>query len=173
MIVTDSSDLAKEGILSQMELDKLWHPVAYYSKKFAPAELNYNIHDKEMVVIVDCFKEWRHFLIGCPHKIQLYTYHKNLEYFNSTKILNRRQARWAEILSEFDFVIIYRPGEKNSKAVLRIIQRTQARERKVSKRSACGVCSAVSSMLSDTFCASYGFEEDVEDCLIVPKIQEV
>ena len=34
----------------------------------------------------------------------------------TTKILNRRQARWAEILSEFNFVITYRPGEKNGKA---------------------------------------------------------
>ena len=116
MIETDASDLAKGGILSQLEPDKLWHPVAFYSKKFLPAELNYDIHDKEMVVIVDCFKEWRHFLIGCPHKIQVFTDHKNLEYFNSTKVLNRRQARWAEILSEFDFVITYRPGEKNGKA---------------------------------------------------------
>ena len=46
----------------------------------------------------------------------VYTDHKNLEYFNSTKVLNCRQARWAEILSEFDFVIVYRPGEKNGKA---------------------------------------------------------
>ena len=116
MIETDASDLAKGGILSQHEPDKKWHPVAFYSKKFLPAEVNYDVHDKEMVVIVDCFKEWRHFLIGCPHKIMVYTDHKNLEYFNSTKVLNRRQARWAEILSEFDFVIVYRPGEKNGKA---------------------------------------------------------
>ena len=55
-------------------------------------------------------------MIGCPHKIVVYTDHKNLEYFNSTKILNRRQARWAEILSEFDFTIVYRPAKKNGKA---------------------------------------------------------
>ena len=39
--------------------------------------------------------------------------HKNVEYFNTTKILNRRQALWAEILSDFDFVITYRLGDKN------------------------------------------------------------
>ena len=55
MIETDASDLAKGAVLSQYEdLDKKWHPVAFYSKKFSPAELNYDIHDKEMVVIVDC-----------------------------------------------------------------------------------------------------------------------
>ena len=41
--------------------------------------------------------------------------HRNLEYFQTTQILNRRQARWAEILSECNFVITYRPGEKNGK----------------------------------------------------------
>ena len=67
-----------------------------------------------MVVIVDCFKEWGHYLIS--QRVVVYTDHRNLEYFNTTKILNRRQARWAEILSDFDFVITYRPGDKNSKA---------------------------------------------------------
>jgi len=42
--------------------------------------------------------------------------HKSLEYSNTTKLLNRRQARWAEILSQFNFKIFYRPGEKNGKA---------------------------------------------------------
>ena len=117
MIETDASDLAKGAVLSQYEdSDKKWHPVAFYSKKFSPAELNYDIHDKEMVVIVDCFKEWRHMLCGSPNRVVVYTDHRNLEYFQTTKILNRRQARWAEILSEFNFVITYRPGEKNGKA---------------------------------------------------------
>jgi len=46
----------------------------------------------------------------------VFTDHKNLEYFNTTKLLNRRQARWGEILSQFNFKIVYRPGEKNGKA---------------------------------------------------------
>ena len=55
-------------------------------------------------------------LCGSPNRVVVYTDHRNLEYFQTTKILNRRQARWAEILSEFNFVIAYRPGEKNGKA---------------------------------------------------------
>jgi len=46
----------------------------------------------------------------------VFTNHKNLEYFNTTKLLNQRQARCAEVLSQFNFKIVYRPGEKNSKA---------------------------------------------------------
>jgi len=54
--------------------------------------------------------------VGAPEQIVVHTDHKNLEYFNTTKLLNRRQARWAESLSEFNFKIIYRPGERNGKA---------------------------------------------------------
>ena len=52
---------------------------------------------------------------SCEKQITVWTDHKNLEYFNSTKSLTRRQARWAEFLSEFDLIVNYRPGEKNGK----------------------------------------------------------
>ena len=69
-----------------------------------------------MVVIVDSMREWRHILVGCPRRVVVYTNHRNLEYFQYTKILSGRQPRWAELLSELNFVITYRPGEKNGKA---------------------------------------------------------
>jgi len=103
-------------MLSQYKPVNCWHPLAYYDERFLPAELNYDIHDKEMVVIVNFFKEWWHFLMGSPQQIVVYTNYKNLEYFNTTKILNRSQVRWAEILSEFNFKIVYCSGEKNGKA---------------------------------------------------------
>ena len=46
----------------------------------------------------------------------VFTEPKNLQYLNTTKLLNQRQACWAEILSQFYFKIVYRPGEKHSKA---------------------------------------------------------
>jgi len=54
--------------------------------------------------------------MGIPQQIVVYMNHNNLVYFNTTKLLNRRQARWAEILSEFNFKIRYCPGERNGKA---------------------------------------------------------
>jgi len=54
--------------------------------------------------------------MGAPEQIVVYVDHKNLEYFNTTKLLNRRQARWAEILSEFNFKIIYHSSKRNGKA---------------------------------------------------------
>jgi hypothetical protein len=90
--------------------------VAYHSRKFKPAEINYDIHDKEMLAIVVAFKEWEHMLKSVAGEITVYTDHKNLEYFATTKVLTRRQARWAEHLAEFNFKVVYRPGDKNTKA---------------------------------------------------------
>ena len=108
---TDASDFALGAVLSQMGVDGKLHPVAFYSRKFSAAEINYEIHDKELLAIVDSFQEWRHFLEGAAHPVTVYTDHKNLEYFMSARVLNRRQARWNMSLSRFDFVITYRPGK--------------------------------------------------------------
>jgi RNase H-like domain found in reverse transcriptase len=51
----------------------------------SPAELNYEIHDKELLAIVEAFREWRVYLEGAAHRIQVYTDHKNLLYFTTTK----------------------------------------------------------------------------------------
>ena len=66
------------------------HPVAFYTRKFSAAEINYEIHDKELLAIVDSFQEWRHLLEGATLQVIVYTNHKNLIYFMSTHVLNRR-----------------------------------------------------------------------------------
>ena len=114
MIPTDTSDLTKGAVLNQSEPDGNWQSVTLYNKKFSHCEFNYDIHDKEMVLIVDCFKEWRHDLIG--QRVVVYTDQENLDYFHTTNILNCRRAQWTEVLTEFDVVIAYRPGYKNGTA---------------------------------------------------------
>ncbi len=109
---TDASDFALGAVLSQPDKDGRLHPVAFHSRKFTAAEINYEIHDKELLAIVNSFQEWRHFLEGAQHPVVVYTDHKNLEYFMSAKVLNRRQARWSISLSRFNFVITYRPGSQ-------------------------------------------------------------
>jgi len=47
--------------------------------------------------------------------VEVYSDHQNLEYFTTTKVLNRRQARWAQELAGIDFRIYYRPGTQNGK----------------------------------------------------------
>jgi len=86
-----------------------WHPVAFYSKSLSSVERNYEIHDKEMLAIIYALEEWRHFLEGATHPVEIWTDHKNLEYFMMAKKLNRRQARWSLHLARFDFLLHHRP----------------------------------------------------------------
>ena len=82
----------------------------------APAECNYEIYDKELLVIIRCFEEWRPELKGIGLPVKVLTDHNGLEYFMSIKKLTPRQVRWAKFLSEFNFVISYQSGKKNNKA---------------------------------------------------------
>ena len=120
IVETDASDYALGGILSQhysnSDARKLLHPVAFHSRKFTRSEINYDTCDKELLAIVDCFKRWRRYVEGAKHQVQVYTDHNNLELFMTTKVLNRRQARWAQELAGYDFRIYFRPGKLNGKA---------------------------------------------------------
>jgi len=115
IIETDALDFAIGVVLSHRDEEKCLHPVAFHSRKFQPAEVNYEIHDKELLVEVDAFKHWRRYCEGATHQVQVYSDHQNLEYFTTTKVLNRRQARWAQELAGIDFRIYYRPGTQNGK----------------------------------------------------------
>lgn len=114
MLETDASDGVIAAILSQKHKDD-WLPVAFFSKSLNSAEQNYTIHDKEMLAIVQSFHEWRAELSSVDQATPIYTDHKALEYFMTTKQLNARQARWAEFMSEFHFMITFRSGKENTK----------------------------------------------------------
>jgi len=89
VIKTDASDFAIGAVRSQRNDENRLHPVAFHSRKFQPAEINYEIHDKELLAIVDAFKHWRRYCEGATHQIQVFSDHQNLEYFTTTKVLNR------------------------------------------------------------------------------------
>ena len=101
--------------MSQKGIDDKWHPVAFLSKSLNEVERNYDIHDKEMLAIIRTLEEWRHYLEGTKHTFEIWTDHKNLEYFMSAKKLNRRQARWSLFLSRFQFTLHHRPGKSSLK----------------------------------------------------------
>jgi len=73
-------------------------------------EQNYEIHNKEMLAIICALEEWRHFLEGARHLVEIWMDHKNLEYFITAKKLNCRQARWSLYLARFDFKLVHCPG---------------------------------------------------------------
>lgn len=110
VVETDASGWATGGVLSQVQDDGTLRPCAYLSQKLSPAEVNYEIHDKELLAIIRGLKEWRPELKMVP-RFKIITDHKNLRYFGKARNLNERQMRWADILAEFDFELQYRPGK--------------------------------------------------------------
>ncbi|MBW0552334.1 hypothetical protein O181_092049 [Austropuccinia psidii MF-1] len=105
----DASYYALGAVLSQVN-DSGKHPIAFDSHKLLPAELNYEIHDKELLGIVWALKRWRAFLLSVYNPFKVLKDHSSLQYFMSSKVLPCHQACWAEFLSEFHFTITYFPG---------------------------------------------------------------
>jgi len=71
-IEADSLDFATGAVLSQqLTTDRKWHPIAFYSKSLFSVERNYEIHDKEMLAIIRVLEEWRHFLEGATHLVEI------------------------------------------------------------------------------------------------------
>ena len=84
--------------------------VVYMFKQISLVECNYEIYDKKLLAIVRAFEKWHSKCVEISIKklIKVINDHKNLEIFMSIKSLNRRQARWVEFLSKFNFRISYR-----------------------------------------------------------------
>jgi len=87
-VKVDASNYTTGGVLSMKCSDNLWRPVAFILKSLSDTERNYEIHDKEMLAVIRCLKAWRHFLEGMTVKFEIWTDHKNLEYFMKTQKLN-------------------------------------------------------------------------------------
>jgi len=92
-VETDILDYVTGGMLSVKGEDGKWRPVAFISKLLSPPERNYKIHNKEILAIIQCLENWRHYLEGTEKEFEIWTDHKNLQYFMTSQKLNHRQAR--------------------------------------------------------------------------------
>ncbi|KAK3539568.1 hypothetical protein QTP70_010276 [Hemibagrus guttatus] len=117
IVEVDASTTGVGAVLSQQQGNpRKLHPCAFFSRKLNPAEVNYDIGNRELLAVKLALEEWRHWLEGAKHPFTVLTDHKNLEYLRAAKRLNPRQARWALFFTRFKFAISYRPGSKNVKA---------------------------------------------------------
>ena len=86
-----SNDALMVILLMCLQSSKI-HPIAFHSCTFSGAELNYNVHDKELLTIFKVFKMWHHYLEVLGNPIDVVTNHKNLKYFSTTKVLTCHQV---------------------------------------------------------------------------------
>jgi hypothetical protein len=82
-IETDVSNHTTAGMISQLGDDGKWHPVAYQSESMIDAKQNYEIYDKELLVVIRALEEWQHFLEGLPEPFEIITDHANLKYWTT------------------------------------------------------------------------------------------
>ncbi len=80
-----------------------WNPVEFFSKRLSSAERNYSATGREFIAIKLSLEKWRQFLIG--KRFLLLTDHAALTYLHTTASVSRRNARWLDFLSQFNFEI--------------------------------------------------------------------
>jgi len=115
VLKTDASNFAVGACLYQIK-DEQQRLIAYQSRKLSEPEKRYEVHNKELLVIVKALQDWRPYLADTEKPIQIYTDHKNLRNFVTTKQLNQWQVRWAEQLANYEFQIHYKKGNENGEA---------------------------------------------------------
>ena len=113
-VLTDASKVGVGAVLMQGPTWKEARPCAFYSRQYIAAEHHYPTHEQELLAIVVALKAWRYELMGVHFNIL--TDHATLRDFQTQPALSKRQARWLEHLSDFDYTLSYLPGEKNTVA---------------------------------------------------------
>jgi hypothetical protein len=113
-VTTDASDLGSGAVLSFGKTYQTARPIVYDSRSFKGAELNYPVHEKELLAIIRALAKWRTDLLG--HTFEVWTDHRTLKHFHTQRDMSRRQARWMEFLSQYDVTIHYLPGKQNNVA---------------------------------------------------------
>lgn len=89
VIKTDTSNYVLRAILSLYFADSNIHSIAFHFYPFSASELNYNIHNKELLTIFEAFKIWKYYLESPDLSVDIITDHKNPTYFSTTNILTR------------------------------------------------------------------------------------
>ncbi len=111
----DSFDYVNDEVLSQYDDEEVLHSIVFYSKNMSSAECNYEIYDKELLIIIRAFEHWRLELKLTDISIKMFIDHQALISLMKDKELSRRQMRWVQKLADFNFRIMYRSDKQNIK----------------------------------------------------------
>ena len=125
-IETDASESAIGCVLLQLGPDGKWHPMAYDGRKLNGAELNYPVHEKELLAIKYAIRTWNKYIQNGT-TTEVVTDHESLKYLTTTKTPSKRLARWIDEFSEYQLDIKYRKG---SEAIVPDANGIDSRDRK-------------------------------------------
>ncbi|OWZ24007.1 reverse transcriptase [Phytophthora megakarya] len=111
-VVCDASDFAIGCALMQFDDERRKRVASYQSRQLKPAERNYLVHDKELLVMRYAFIKFRVYLLG-EQTFAVYTDHASLRTAAKNPHLSQRMARWLSLFAEYNFVVHYKPGKTN------------------------------------------------------------
>ncbi|XP_042012289.1 uncharacterized protein LOC121760729 [Salvia splendens] len=121
-VMCETSNCAVRAILSQKIQGKSY-VVLYASKTLGQAQRNYDVTEKEMLLVVFAFGEFRQHLFGS--KVIVYTNQAAIKYLSSKRRSNPHLIRWLLLLQEFEWEAVDRKGCENIEAshLRRILQK--------------------------------------------------
>ncbi|KAJ5082230.1 hypothetical protein N7532_011273 [Penicillium argentinense] len=111
IIETDASEWAIGFVLYQEGEDQKLHPVAFDGRKLSTAELNYPVHEKELLAIKEALRLWDRYIENGT-TTRIITDHASLQYLQTTKTYSKRLARWVDEFQQYDLKIQYRKGSE-------------------------------------------------------------
>ena len=106
---TDACAAGYGAVLRQYHPDG-WHPVAYLSRVTSPAEARYHSHKLETGCILWAMDKLKHLLL--PLHFTLESDARNLVWLLRQDLDSGQFARWAILLSQYDFALRPRPGRE-------------------------------------------------------------
>ena len=92
ILKADLFNHVQKDMLSQYNKDDMLHSIVFFSQKLNAAESNYEIYNKELLTIIQCFEQWQSELKESMFSMKILTDHKNLQYFIITKQLTHKQT---------------------------------------------------------------------------------
>ena len=110
---TDASDTGIGAVLSQIQEGRE-RVIAYASKKLDTQQQRYSVTRRELLAAITFMNQFRHYLLG--QRFLLRTDHGSLRWIFEFKDPRGQEARWLEVLAQYDFEIQHRPGQKHQNA---------------------------------------------------------
>ena len=113
IIHVDASDLGLGAVLMQESIEKLEHPIGYFSQKFNKSQKNYSTSEKEALALILSLQHFEFFIVPAKFPIDIYTDQNPLVFLNRIKNKNQRSLRWSLFLQEYNLNIMHIPGRRN------------------------------------------------------------
>ena len=110
-LLTDASELAVSAILEQPDDAGAFHPVAFESRKLTQPERSYPPHLLELLAVVHALKTLRPYLLDKP--FELHTDNASLQWLQQQRHVSHHQARWLNLLAEYQYRVVHIPGRTN------------------------------------------------------------